>query len=334
MVTFIEKLLFLKKKESKQLKNILIKGAGVGGLTVAYMLQQKGASVTVSAPLCSPIGTASWYAGGMLAPYCERENAEQIVEDLGIQAIEWWCKTLPNLVIRNGTLVVAPTRDKVELERFLMRTHNHKIIKGTEIAHLESDFAERFNCALFYENEAHLDPRKALITLKENLIQNGARFVDVETTETNFDIIIDATGIARLGKDKNIRGVRGEMLLVRSTDIKLVRPIRLLHPRFPVYVVPRQDNIFMIGATMIESDFDGAISARSMMELLNAAYTLHPAFAEAEIVETGVGVRPCYPDNFPSVYKHGNYISINGFYRHGFLLSPEMAKRAMKLALE
>ncbi|WP_375669329.1 FAD-dependent oxidoreductase, partial [Bartonella sp. MR168JLCBS] len=52
------------------MKNILIKGAGVGGLTVAYMLQQKGASVTVSAPLCSPIGTASWYAGGMLAPYC------------------------------------------------------------------------------------------------------------------------------------------------------------------------------------------------------------------------------------------------------------------------
>ncbi len=90
----------------------------------------------------------------------------------------------------------------------------------------------------------------------------------------------------------------------------------------------------MVGATMIESDFDGAISVRSMMELLNAAYTLHPAFAEAEIIESGVGVRPCYPDNFPSVRKHGNHISINGFYRHGFLLSPEMAKRAMKLVVE
>ncbi|AGF75569.1 FAD-dependent oxidoreductase [Bartonella vinsonii] len=316
------------------MKNILIKGAGIGGLTVAFMLQQKGISVTLSAPPHSPIGTASWYAGGMLAPYCERENAEQIVEDLGVQAIEWWRKTFPNLVIEKGTLVVAPMRDRVELERFSMRTHNHKTINGAEIAHLEPDLAERFNYALFYEKEVHIDPRKALITLKEKLIQNEACFVDVETSETNFDIVIDATGIARLGKDKNIRGVRGEMLLVRSTEVKISRPIRLLHPRFPLYIVPRQNNVFMIGATMIESDFDGAISVRSMMELLNAAYTLHPAFAEAEIIESGVGIRPAYPDNFPSVYKHGNHIFINGFYRHGFLLSPEMAKRAIKLALE
>ncbi|PIT70007.1 glycine oxidase ThiO [Bartonella tribocorum] len=316
------------------MKNILIKGAGVGGLTVAFMLQQKGAHVTVSAPPSSPIGTASWYAGGMLAPYCERENAEQIVEDLGVQAIKWWCKIFPDLVIQKGTLVVAPMRDRGELERFSERTHYYRVINDEEIARLEPDLAEHFNHALFYENEAHLDPRKALIALKEHLIKNGACFVDVKTSETDFDMIIDATGIARSGKDKNIRGVRGEMLLLRSRDIKLSRPIRLLHPRIPLYIVPRQDNIFMIGATMIESDFDGAISVRSMMELLNAAYTLHPAFAEAEIIESGVGVRPAYPDNFPSVYKYGNHISMNGFYRHGFLLSPEMAKRAMKLALE
>ncbi|WP_332060332.1 glycine oxidase ThiO [Bartonella sp. CB74] len=316
------------------MKSILIKGAGVGGLTVAFMLQQKGISVTISSPPHSPVGTASWYAGGMLAPYCERENTEQIVEDLGIQAIQWWRKTLPNLVIQKGTLVVAPIRDMVELERFSVRTHNHKMINSAEITRLEPDLSERFNCALFYENEAHIDPRKALITLKENLIKNGTSFVGTEISETNFDIVIDATGIARLGKDKNIRGVRGEMLLVRSTDIKISRPIRLLHPRIPLYIVPRQDNIFMIGATMIESDFNGAISARSMMELLNAAYTLHPAFAEAEIIETGVGIRPCYPDNFPYVHKYGNHIFVNGFYRHGFLLSPEMAKQAIKLALE
>ncbi|MCZ2203833.1 FAD-dependent oxidoreductase [Bartonella sp. A05] len=316
------------------MKNILVKGAGVGGLTVAFMLQQQGAAVTLSAPPHSPIGSASWYAGGMLAPYCERESSEQIVENLGVQAIQWWRTTLPQMVKQKGTLVVAPTRDIAELERFSTRTNNHKTIDGTEIAHLEPDLAERFNHALFYETEAHLDSRKVLITLKEILIKNGAYFVDVGVSEKKFNIIIDATGIARLGKDKNIRGVRGEMLLVRSRDIKISRPIRLLHPRIPLYIVPRQDNIFMIGATMIESDFSGAISARSMMELLNAAYTLHPAFAEAEIIESGVGIRPCYPDNLPYVHKHGNYISINGFYRHGFLLSPEMAKQAVKLALE
>ncbi|WP_102830157.1 FAD-dependent oxidoreductase [Bartonella bovis] len=316
------------------MKNILIKGAGVGGLTVAFMLQQKGVAVTISSPSHSPIETASWYAGGMLAPYCERENSEPIIEDLGIQGVQWWKETLPKIVIQKGTLVIAPTRDIAELKRFSARTNNYKIIEGPEIAHLEPDLSERFNCALFYENEAHIDPRKALITLKEILIKNGACFTDIGVSEKNFDIIIDATGIARLGKDKNIRGVRGEMLLIRSTDIQISRPIRLLHPRIPLYVVPRQDNIFMVGATMIESDCNSAISARSMMEFLNAAYTLHPAFAEAEIIESGVGIRPCYPNNLPCVNRHGKHIFINGFYRHGFLLSPEMAKQAVKLALE
>ncbi|OPB29256.1 glycine oxidase [Bartonella sp. WD12.1] len=270
----------------------------------------------------------------MLAPYCERESSEPIVEDLGIQGVQWWKEILPEIVIEKGTLVIAPTRDIIELKQFSVRTNNHKTIEGSEIARLEPDLAERFNCALFYENEAHIDPRKALIVLKETLIKNGACFVDIGVPEKNFDIIIDATGIARLGKDKNIRGVRGEMLLIRSTDVQISRPIRLLHPRIPLYIVPRENNIFMVGATMIESDFSGAISARSMMEFLNAAYTLHPAFAEAEIIESGVGVRPCYPNNLPCVNRHGNHIFINGFYRHGFLLSPEMAKQAVKLALE
>ncbi|ALE04021.1 FAD-dependent oxidoreductase [Bartonella ancashensis] len=316
------------------MKKILVKGAGVGGLTVAFILQQKGASITLSAPLHSPVGSASWYAGGMLAPYCEKENAEQIVEDLGVQAIEWWSDVLPEIVTKMGTLVVAHARDVAELEQFSKRTHNHETINETAIAYLEPDLAGRFHHALFYKNEAHIDPRKALISLKNILTKNGALFSDIEVSEKDFDAIIDTTGIAYSKVDKNIRGVRGEMLLVSSSDIKISRPIRLLHPRIPLYIVPRQDNIFMIGATMIESDFSGAISVRSMMELLNAAYSLHPAFAEAEIIETGVGIRPCYPDNLPRINKYNNHISINGFYRHGFLLSPEIAKKTVQLALE
>src|SRR3546814_15427534 len=84
----------------------------------------------------------------------------------------------------------------------------------------------------------------------------------------------------------------------------------------------------MVGATMIETGSAGPITARSMMELLNAAYALHPAFGEAEIVETGVGIRPAYPDNLPRVSRDGGMISVNGLHRHGFLLAPSMAQRA------
>jgi glycine oxidase len=122
------------------------------------------------------------------------------------------------------------------------------------------------------------------------------------------------------------------MLILRAPDVTLSRPVRLLHPRFPLYVVPRADHCFMVGATMIESESGRPVTARSMMELLNAAYSVHPAFGEAEIVEAGVGVRPAYPDNLPRVTQSGATISINGLYRHGFLLAPAMAQRAAQMA--
>jgi glycine oxidase len=69
------------------------------------------------------------------------------------------------------------------------------------------------------------------------------------------------------------------------------------------------------------------------MDLLNAAYALHPAFAEAQILELGVGVRPAFPHNLPRVFRRGNVIHVNGLYRHGFLLSPAMAQQAAQMAL-
>ncbi len=117
-------------------------------------------------------------------------------------------------------------------------------------------------------------------------------------------------------------------------EVRLTRTVRLLHPRIPLYVVPRGGGEFMIGATMIESADRGAVTVRSALELLGAAYALHPAFGEAEIVEMSADVRPAYPDNEPRIEERGGRIFVNGFYRHGFLLAPAFAERAATLAFE
>jgi len=70
------------------------------------------------------------------------------------------------------------------------------------------------------------------------------------------------------------------------------------------------------------------------VEFLNAAYAVHPAFAEAEIIETGTGVRPAYPDNLPKVTQDGRLIFINGAHRHGFLLSPAIARQAVEIVCQ
>jgi glycine oxidase len=119
------------------------------------------------------------------------------------------------------------------------------------------------------------------------------------------------------------------MLILRCPALSLSRPIRLLHPRFPLYIVPRGDGVFMLGATMLESGERNRVTARSVMELLNAAYAVHPAFAEAEILEMGADARPAFADNLPRLRPFGKRsLRVNGLYRHGFLLSPALAKRA------
>jgi glycine oxidase len=124
----------------------------------------------------------------------------------------------------------------------------------------------------------------------------------------------------------DLRGVKGEMLIVRCPDVNLSRPVRLLHPRFPLYIVPREDHHFMIGATVIESGDRDHISVRSIMELLNTAYALHPAFAEAHIIEIGTDARPAFPDHLPRIVHRDKRTFVNGLYRHGFLISPALAR--------
>ena len=71
-----------------------------------------------------------------------------------------------------------------------------------------------------------------------------------------------------------------------------------------------------------------------MLELLSAAYALHPAFGEAEIIEIGTGVRPAFPENLPRIGWHDGTLYINGLYRHGFLLAPPLACMVAQIVLE
>jgi hypothetical protein len=145
--------------------------------------------------------------------------------------------------------------------------------------------------------------------------------------------IVDCTGFAARRALGNLRGVKGEMLVLRSHEISLSRPVRVLHPRIPVYIVPRGNGEFMVGATMTESDDSSRITARSIHELLSAAYSLHPAFADAEILEIGTQVRPAFADNLPRLHRIADRLYVNGLYRHGFLLAPALARRVAERVL-
>jgi glycine oxidase len=311
-------------------------GAGVAGLACALELAERGAAVEVleRAPELGA-HACSWFAGGMLAPWCERESAEPLIAQLGTESLPWWRERFPGTVA-NGTLVVAHGRDVGELTQFARRTAHFEPVGGEAIAALEPDLAGRFAHGLYFAEEGHLDPRAALTALAARLAELGVpiRFgVETSASRLNGRALVDCRGLAARTELADLRGVKGEMLLLRLPELKLARPLRVLHPRLPVYVVPRSEGLFMVGATMIESDEGSRISARSMLELLSAAYALHPAFGEAQIVEIGTGVRAAFPDNLPQLRRAGGVLYVNGLYRHGFLLAPALARRAADVLL-
>lgn len=303
---------------------ITILGAGVAGLCAATVLSERGFAVQVVDS--GPEGAgASWLAGGMLAAFVEAESAPPEVARLGASASNWWAARVPG-VMRRGTLVVAPARDRAELDRFAARTTGHMRIGVDRIAELEPALAGRFATALYYEAEAHLDPRVTLRALADGLRQRGVAIrYDTHLAPDQADI--DCRGIAARDALPGLRAVRGEMLLLHCPSVTLTRPIRLLHPRFPVYAVPRGDELYMIGATMIETDATGPITLRSASELMSAAFALHPGFAEAAIVEMGSGLRPAFADNVPRLTQAAGRWHLNGLYRHGFLTAPALAKQ-------
>jgi glycine oxidase len=305
-------------------ETITIRGAGIVGLCVATELMNRGVAVTLRDPAPAPgAHGCSWWAGGMLAPFCEGFTAEEPVVRLGQQAADWW-QAQGVEVIRRGSLVVTLQRDRRELDQFARRTTGHRLVTGEDLAGLEPHLADRHDRALFFEVEAHIDPRAARNHLRTRLEQAGARFEQGEAAPDGP--VIDCRGLAAQDSLPDLRGVKGEMVVLRSADVTLSRPIRLLHPRFPLYIVPRGDGVFMLGATQIESEERGRASARSVMELLSAAYALHPAFGEAEVMEIGADARPAFPDNLPRITRKGEAIHVNGLFRHGFLLSPAVAR--------
>jgi glycine oxidase len=307
---------------------ITVIGAGIAGTWQALTFARAGYPVTLfERDEPTMLGGTSHWAGGMLAPYCEQEAAEPAVTRLGVRSLALWREEKLDDTAFDGSLVVAHPRDRADFERFARMTENHAAVGAEDIAALEPDLAGRFRDGLFFAEEGHVEPRRVLPQLHARLAQaNGEiRFGAACEPHDVQGVVIDCRGFAAADSVDGLRGVKGEAVILETGEIKLSRPVRVMHPRWPLYIVPRAANRFFVGASSIESE-DGGVTVRSMLELLTAAYAVHPAFAEARIVEIGAALRPAFADNLPRIAVEGRRIGVNGLYRHGFLMAPALAE--------
>lgn len=249
---------------------------------------------------------------------------------------------------REGTLVLWHRLDAPEALRF-ERQLAHTVqqlpdlpaaqrLGAAALAALEPALEGRFAQALYLPEEGQLDNRALLVALGHAMQRLGVDLrwgqprapESIDPTTTGW--VFDCRGLGARGQWPALRGVRGEVMRVHAPNVRLSRPVRLLHPRYPLYIAPKPGDLFVIGATEIESDDLSPASVQSALELLGAAYTVHPGFAEGRIVEMGTQARPALPDNLPALRRLGpRCVQVNGLYRHGFLVAPALLDAILAL---
>ncbi|MEZ4749252.1 MAG: FAD-dependent oxidoreductase [Bdellovibrionota bacterium] len=328
-------------------------GAGIVGSLMAWRLAQRGWQVELFDRDEEPTRNCSYAAAGLLDSVGALEDAEPLINELASASLDMWdsiVKTLPEPVVfqRRGTLAVVHPNEREQLDQWQSRIRrlnpkaSMECLRGQALTELEPEIDRRFLDGLYFPLEGNIDNRAVLRALHRRLRELGVRLqfgkqvedlsahrILTGTAEFELDQVIDCRGVK--ASAPGLRGVRGELFIVRAPDVNFTRPIRLLHPRQPVYVVPRTQNTYVVGATQIECEDYGPVSLRSTLELLSAAFTLHSGFGEAEILESVTQCRPAFSDNQPRTFFREGVLHVNGLFRHGFLVSPKLTELACEL---
>jgi glycine oxidase len=343
-------------------RRFVLLGAGLMGRLLAHQLSAAGHTVEVfDAHGPDAGGAAARVAAAMLAPWAESAVAPPTVVRMGLHGLQRWPQLLASLAQpvfaqQTGTLVVWHRADEPEARRFeRLVSASVQTIEGrpagidelrrvdaSQIAALEPALQGQFSRGLYLPQEGQLDNRQLLAALLHGAEASGARF-HWQTPRQPADFatelaqkgcfLIDCRGLgaaAAWAAPQQLRGVRGEVIRVHAPAVQLSRPVRLMHPHYPLYIAPKENGLFVLGATEIERDDLSPMSVRSALELLSAAYAVHKGFGEGRIVELATQSRPALPDNLPAIRVTGpQSLQINGLYRHGFLVAPALLDAAL-----
>lgn len=332
---------------------ISILGGGLTGRLMALLLARQGHCIQLYEQGGKDGNlSAAFVAAAMLAPMAEAVDATPLVLQLGYQSLDLWKQIMPMLPEKvfmqfSGSLIVWHAQDGDISHRFaqqLRRGNDGKEVwqnwNADDIATNEPQLGGRFTSGFYLPTEGQLDNRQTLLALANAIEQTGVQChwnTAVSLTDITADWLIDCRGFGaktdwNTGKSQ-LRGIRGEVARVYAPEITLNRPTRLLHPRYPLYIAPKENHIFVIGATQIESEDESPVSVRSGLELMSSLYAVTPAFGEARILELATNLRPTIDHHDPEIRvdTHKKILSINGLFRHGFMIAPAVCFAASRI---
>ncbi len=345
--------------------DVIVVGAGVIGLSIAYELLRRERSVLVIEKE-RPGAGASSVAGGMLAPVSESEDQPEALTELCLEAARRYpgfVAELERLAERStryrdeGTLWVALNRDdQEELSRLesVLRTRDLAVepLDAAGVARLEPHLSPRVLGGLHVPGDHQIDPRALLHVLQRAVRGLGGRFLCPSHVERVVERGGRAAGVIAVDPDgrEHAWSARHTVLAAGAwTSAEMLGPattvpvrpvkgqlVRLQGPPLirhvahtpDVYVIPREDGELLIGATVEEMGFDVSPRAGAVMDLLRHAWELLPGSYDLHFVSVDVGLRPATDDHTPLIGPVGidGLLLATGHYRNGILLAPVTAK--------
>ncbi len=335
--------------------HIGIAGVGLVGRVLALNLLRQGHTLTLfDEDTAYGDNAAGMTAAGMLAVFAELESAESVIFEHGKRSIALWPELLEQIGIVNayqqeGSIITAHPQDYSELDHFIETLKSKvdeaseiQLLDRSELTQLEPDM-EQHAKAFFIPQEGQVDAQRFMKASSDYLLDHPDvkwhQEIKVEEVKAGeicfagvcepFDWVFDTRGLGAQKQVEDLRGVRGEVFWLDAPEVNITRPTRMLHPRYKIYIVPRPNNRYIIGATEIESEDKSPMSVRSSLELLSAVYSMHSGFAEARIVNMVTNCRPTLKDNLPAIAHENKLTRINGLYRHGYLLAPAIVEKAL-----
>ena len=176
--------------------------------------------------------------------WCEAEALRARDKAAQHRSLDLWREHFPKTPF-NGSLVVAHARDRADFERFAKLTTGHVRLDAQGLSDLEPSLEGRFRDGLFYAGEGDVEPRKVLPELHARIEAAGGTVkFDCDMNAEDLDgIVIDCRGLSARDEQPELRGVKGEMIIVETSEGRAVGARwRLIHPRWPLYVIPRGDS--------------------------------------------------------------------------------------------
>lgn len=327
---------------------IVVHGAGIFGLSIAWACAQRGAQVCV----VDPNGVGAGSSGGLvgaLAPHVpENWNPKkQIQFESLVQAESFWSQVAqtggqdPGYGRRGR---VQPIADEHAFALAQGRSAGALTHWGGRYIWQVLDAAEAgiavhspTGKVVHDTLSARLHPRQACDALAAALKTLGVEF----RTDDPGDgaVAIYATGVAgllelnRLSETRLIgSGVKGQAALL-ACDMRHAPQLFAQG----VHIVPHRDGTTAIGSTSEREYTDPASTDEQLDAVISVARMACPTLANAPVIERWAGVRPRVRSRAPILGAHplveGAYIA-NGGFKIGFGMAPIVATMMADLVLD